>query len=67
MEKNDTRFGTVAIKKGFITGQQLVGALKIQIQDELEGNKYRLTGEILRNEGYMTDSQVDEVLSLMGF
>lgn len=67
MENHEMRFGAVAVERGFVTSRQLVAALKIQIQDELEGNKYRLTGEILRDEGYMTDSQIDEVLSIMGF
>lgn len=66
MEKLDRRFGTVAIKSGFITVHQLVNAIKIQIQGELKGAKHRLIGEILRDEGYITDIQIDKVLKTMG-
>jgi hypothetical protein len=65
MEKLDRRFGTVAIESGFITVGQLVGAMKIQIQDELKGAKHRLIGEILLDEGYITDIQIEEVLKTM--
>jgi len=65
-EKIDNRFGVVAIEKGFITFEQLVEALKIQVSEELEGNKRRLIGQILIDKEYITISQIDEVLISMG-
>ena len=65
MERLEKRFGTVAVESGFITSGQLVAAMKIQILDELNHGKYRLIGEILRDEGHMTNAQIDEVLKAM--
>jgi len=33
MEKYHLRFGTIAVKRGFITKKQLVEALSIQVDD----------------------------------
>lgn len=65
MERLEKRFGTVAVESGFITPAQLVAAIKIQILDELNHGKYRLIGEILRDEGHMTKEQIDKVLESM--
>lgn len=65
MEKLNRRFGTLAINSGFITIGQLFNAMKIRIQDELKGAKYRLIGKILRDEGYITDIQIEKVLKTM--
>ncbi len=65
-EKFDKHFSTVAIEKGFITSEQLNEALKIQVAEELEGGNSRLTGQILQDKGYITISQIDEVLISMG-
>jgi hypothetical protein len=62
----DKRFGVIAVEKGFITSEQLIKAMKIQIREELEGNKRRVIGVILRDKGYITITQVDEVLEFMG-
>ena len=62
VEKLDKRFGIVAVESGFITREQLIEAVQIQIDDELKGAKHRLVGEILRGKEYITDTQIDEVL-----
>ena len=66
VEKLDKRFGIVAIENGFITAEQLIEAMKIQVFEDLEGAKHRLIGEILQHKGYITHIQIDEVLRLMG-
>lgn len=66
MGKLDKRFGTVATEKGFITIEQLFEAMKIQILEGLEGNKHRLIGQILWENGYMNTQQINEVLKSMG-
>ncbi|UCD32856.1 MAG: hypothetical protein JSW04_14970 [Desulfobacterales bacterium] len=65
-EKFDKRFGYVAIENGFITRDQLIEALKVQLAEELQGMEHRLIGNILQTKEYMTYSQTDEVLKLMG-
>lgn len=60
--KNVKRFGVIAIEKGFITLEQLVEAMTIQIMEGIEGKKHRLIGQILLSLEYLTSSQIDEVL-----
>ena len=62
VEKFDKRFGVVAVEKGFITPEQLIEAMKIQIMEEIENSKHQLIGEILWDKGYLTKLQVNEVL-----
>ena len=65
MEKIDNRFGVVAVKRGFITPEQLIEAMQTQVYEDLEGTKHRLIGEILREKGYITEFQIDDVVDLM--
>jgi len=62
----DQRFGALAITKGFITSDQLVEAIKIQVLENLKQSQHRLIGEILREQGSLTTDQTAEVLNLMG-
>jgi len=68
MAKNklDKRFGAVAIDKGFITLENLIEAMKIQILENLQGIDHRLIGQILWEEGYIKTEQINEVLKSMG-
>jgi hypothetical protein len=61
-DQNQIRFGIIALEKGFITSRQLGKAVNAQLSDDLEKGKYRLIGGILVNMGFMTVSQVEEVL-----
>ena len=61
----DDRFGVVAVKSGFITPEQLIEALTIQVLEELKGDKRRLIGKILYEKGYLTMPQIAEVLVIM--
>ncbi len=58
----DQRFGTAAIKMGFITPEQLLEALKIQVKENLDNSSHRLIGSILQEAGYMNFQQIDQVL-----
>ena len=40
-------------------------ALAIQVQENVEQEKHRLIGQILLEEGLLTESQIDEVLETM--
>ena len=59
------RFGVTAIKEGFIKKDQLLEAIGIQIEDELEGMEIRLIGSILYGMNYLTLEQINEVLNIM--
>ncbi len=61
-DQNQIRFGIIALEKGFITSRQLGKAVNTQLSDDLERGKYRLIGEILADMGFITVSQVEEVL-----
>ncbi len=64
--KLDKRFGAVAIEKGFITLENLIEAMKIQITEEIDGSDHRLIGQILWEKGYIDNEQINEVLKSMG-
>jgi len=64
-KKLKNRFGTIAVDKGFIGSEQLVEALTIQAQENVEQGTHRLIGQILLDEGLLTESQIDEVLETM--
>ena len=64
--KLDKRFGALAIDKGFITLENLIEAMKIQILENLQGLDHRLIGQILWEEGYIKTEQIHEVLESMG-
>ena len=46
--------------------RQLLEAMKIQIFENLVGNKHRLIGEVLLEKEYITTSQIDEVHNFLG-
>ena len=62
----DKRFGAVAIEKGFITLENLIEAIKIQVTENLEDSEHRLIGQILWEKGYLTTDQINEVIKSMG-
>jgi hypothetical protein len=62
----DKRFGAVAIDKGFITLENLIEAMEIQILENLDNSDHRLIGQILWEKGYIKTEQINEVLKAMG-
>ena len=64
--KLDKRFGAVAVDKGFITLENLIEAMRIQILENTGGSDHRLIGQILWEEGYINTEQINEVLKSMG-
>jgi hypothetical protein len=62
----DRRFGTVAVEMGFVTLDQVLTAMNIQVRDNIENGEHRLLGTILVEMGVMKVSQVKEVLLAMG-
>jgi hypothetical protein len=65
-EHLERRFGVIAVEKGFITADQVVEAIKIQVDEDVEKGRHRLIGRILLEQGLMTLSQIDEVLESLG-
>ena len=65
-EPEAIRFGLMAVKKGFVTSENVVEALKVQESEECSTGKRRPIGRILLNEGLITLQQIGEVLSSMG-
>ena len=65
IEELEIRFGTIAVGKGFITSQQLVDALDVQVRELVVGAKYRLISEILHDLGFLTIDQIGRVLGSM--
>jgi hypothetical protein len=61
----EKRFGVFAVERQFITARQLIEAMRIQIMEDIEKGKHRLVGRILLEEGFITLSQIDDVLKSM--
>jgi len=59
------RFGTIAVEKGFVTAEQVLEAMNIQIKEDIQGREHRLIGTILVEKGDITFSQLQEVLDTM--
>ena len=62
----EKRFGVIAIEHGFVTPEQFVNALKIQVMEDIEQGRHRLVGRILLEQGLMTLAQIDTVLGGLG-
>jgi hypothetical protein len=58
----ETRFGIKAVEKGFITPEQLIEALRIQVTGDVEQKQHKLIGTIVLEMGLMTNQQVEEVV-----
>jgi hypothetical protein len=62
----EKRFGVLAVEKGFVTADQVIEALRIQVMEDIEKGKHRLIGLILLEQGLITLPQIDGVLESMG-
>ncbi|MFC1488771.1 hypothetical protein ACFL6B_02865 [Thermodesulfobacteriota bacterium] len=58
----EKRFGVVALEKGFITADELVNALTIQVQEDIEVGYHRFIVKIFVDQGIMSGNQVSETL-----
>ncbi|OGP50334.1 MAG: hypothetical protein A2Y79_01165 [Deltaproteobacteria bacterium RBG_13_43_22] len=56
------RFGTIAVKKGFVSADQIKEAFMEQLDDNLNGREHRLIGTILFEKELITLDQVNIVL-----
>ena len=65
IEQLEKRFGVTAVKKGFITPDQLVEALAIQVAEDISTGDHDLIGKILFEQGILTMEDIDAVLRAM--
>ena len=65
IENPERRFGITAVEKGFITPDELIKALKVQVMEDLEKKNHRLIGTILFDLELIETSQFVEVLKSM--
>jgi len=56
------RFGTIAVKKGFVSADQIKEAFIEQLDDDLNRREHRLIGTILFEKDLLTWDQVNIVL-----
>ena len=64
VDQDEIRFGTIAVRRGYLTSGQLGKAVGSQLKADLEHGVHRLLGEVLVEMGFMSPSQVEEVLEL---
>ncbi len=57
------RFGNIAVHMGFVTAKQLKQAMVQQVEDDIFNRPHRLIGEILLENGWITDEQINTVLN----
>ena len=61
----ERRFGVIAVEKGYITADQLIEALAIQVAEDISTGDHDLIGKILLEQGILTVERIGEVLGTM--
>lgn len=61
-EDKALRFGVIAVKKGFVSAEQVIEALNTQVREDISNGKHRKIGMILLEQGHLTPVQIDEVV-----
>jgi hypothetical protein len=61
----ERRFGVIAVKKGFVTPEQIVRAMEIQPDEDLTTGKHRRIGIILHEQGLIDNLQLDEIIQAL--
>ena len=62
IEHYEKRFGIIAVEKGFITPEDLIEAMRIQVREDIQLGTHRLIGEILLEMDKMTATKIEEVV-----
>ena len=62
---NEVRFGKLAADMGFITMDQMLKAIEVQVKENIAFGTHRKIGMILLEEGHMTMDQINEVLKVL--
>jgi hypothetical protein len=61
----EKHFGAIAIEKRFITLDQFIEAMTLQVREDLNSSQHRRIGQILVDMGYLNTSQVKEILETL--
>lgn len=61
-ELRNTIFGTLVLKTGLVSKEQIIECLKYQKNLEEKGEKVPRLGELMARKGYLTIEQVKEIL-----
>jgi len=56
------RFGAIAVEKGYISIEELIEALAIQVKDEIELGSHRLLGSILFEKDLISGDELQDVI-----
>ncbi len=64
-ESKAKRFGTIAIEKGYIVQEQLMDALKIQVEEDVKEGSHRLLDIILFEQKNLDAVQIKSILDQM--
>jgi hypothetical protein len=62
IELYEKRFGLLAIERGYITSDDLIRAIKVQVEEDVANKSHRLIGEILLDMNCLTATQIQEIL-----
>ena len=65
LEEFESLFGSLAVKKGFITSEEFVQALVKQVYEEIENGRLRPVASILQEVGCITSLQIDDVFETL--
>ncbi|MDY6880686.1 MAG: hypothetical protein SV686_10605 [Thermodesulfobacteriota bacterium] len=65
-EQVEERFGILAVKRGFLTEEQVREAVKIQEIEKEKTGESRFIGRILLEQGLISLTQIDEILESVG-
>lgn len=60
--KPPLRFGDLAVAKGFCTAKDVAKALKLQDEQDERGERHRLLGILMIQEGILSTAQLIEML-----
>jgi hypothetical protein len=60
--KPPLRFGDLAVAKGFCTAKDVAKALKLQAAQDKRGERHRLLGILMIQEGILSTAQLIELL-----
>ena len=56
----------LAIEKGYVKADQIMKALEEQINEDRSEGSHSWIGTILLNHGFITQTQLDEILEILG-
>jgi len=58
----EKRFGLIAVEKGFISQEDLIHALTVQVREDIENGSHRLIGELFFDLKMMSENEIEDVV-----